>query len=58
MAKGPALTQNTCFLCKRELAKEEAEEAFCEGCKVYICDRCDVGFPMGKHQPEAHKEDT
>lgn len=49
-------TDVKCFHCKKSVG---ADESFCYGCKVYICEDCDTNnnMPMGPHKPEAHLAD-
>ena len=45
-----------CEFCKAECSPAD----FCHGCKVVICDKCDVSCgetPWGPHQPEEHLEE-
>lgn len=43
-----------CHFCPKEVT----EEHLCYGCKVYICEECDLNYNlMGAHEPHRHKED-
>lgn len=42
-----------CYFCKKPCT----DGAYCYGCKVHVCDACDVSCgetPWGSHAPEAH----
>ena len=44
---------NTCFNCYSPCD----EDAYCHGCKEYVCDECGVeDTPFGEHSPEDHLE--
>lgn len=51
-----AKTLSKCHFCPERLD----EGAFCHGCKVYVCDACDVTcgtLPTGSHEPKDHRVD-
>ena len=44
-----------CFFC----ATPVTDEFFCHGCRVAICESCEVAFelvPIGAHVPEDHRQ--
>lgn len=40
----------TCHLCRCRVN----DENFCNGCKTYICEKCDVNLCTGEHVPKHH----
>jgi hypothetical protein len=49
-----------CYFCNKGLTSEEAKESYCWGCKVFVCEECDINFnmPLGSHEPEVHRKET
>ena len=50
------MTEPVCTLCQ-EAIHGDPEDAYCYGCRSYICESCDVANPMGSHNPSDHFDD-
>ena len=48
-----AKAKPVCWLCGGAVTEEDE----CGGCDKFICDKCDVLQPMGRHDPMAHKDE-
>ncbi len=41
-----------CYLCRSKV--DDDDDRFCYGCKVVLCEKCDINMCTGKHVPIDH----
>jgi len=54
LLKPDQVGEGPCHYCKKIVGSG----AYCFGCKVHICDACDVNpdMPWGQHDPDTHRD--